>query len=1603
MRTWETLLLGLALLVGSSLSTLRQQECTASDYTASYTECKKGLRDLIYYWKQGSDCTVGSVKLPNNVFHLSCDITCGEGTYLPLGSMVCEPCNPGTFSIGGGVRVTDWSDSDHTWGGFDWKVYCKDKNGRAVGCDGWQMGGDGLYIYSGNITDNEQSILELGVTLIAEGHMHFQYRVDAEPGFDKLTFRINGESQFVTSITDGYARFSTNLTRGFYDFTWTYSKDYDRSEGEDAAFIKILEIGGLTYSQDECTPCARGQYNDDHKLEDCYDCPMNTYTDEVGQQSCKPCAANEYAYPGSYDCTERLPCTTNDYGVYYTDCMNGVRNKYYKFYEPVICNNASYTLPAVQNNLPCDQCDPGTYRDENSWRCKDCPDGTWSAVGAVGMAACTACDPGYAAVKGYNFVRWSEMHSELTTSCSGDCGSNGFRHMDSYIDSGIGHGVSVDVFLSMIAPLANGPGKVSFNFTLKCIRSCLLEFVDEGFQTASFDTATNRVVNYNLAWNPDDNGRHTLKWNFHRDDPTNANHNDRVMIHWIKVSGTSTGGASECVGCAAGTYSPGRVSQCTKCDVGEESAAKASTCYDCPPNYFNDVPGGVCLPCGHGTTSPQGSANCTTPCRYTTDFMGEWSRYTYNVEALKRDDEMWGPIYDDEYAKNDMTYYINVCSRKHHNHTCFDQRGNAIDSYACQITTHDYGVDLGRVMGFYDYEPNPAEGFILSYTQGKVCDNGPRQTNVTFICDPNAGVGAPVGTVPVESPTCRYNFIWNSTYGCPLCSPSHFTCFTLGQCRNGTQQQNCRWNSYPKRCHDGIALPNGRQVACVENHGIVCPAGQYVGDVSNGTNCTDCPAGHYSTGGGLEYSSWETLPEGFVSKCPDSNPGCSGWEARRHAIVASTHAKLSRTVQYDIAGNLTFTYWFSPDVDVGTLLRVLVDDVVATEISRLVLEPTKATIRHIDPGNHTITWEFFQYSPDPRRPHVAISNIYFGLGQAAQTFCFECPSGYAAGPNSGSCQICPANTRASAISYAVFCLKKKKGTYSVPGSTECKPVPEVCVADVHYATFHTKCVPSTSNPNGFQRWEYKQILTPSVCEEVPESNVTVECAPCPPFAYRSASGECVSCDKGFWNTGLGKCVDSSPGQFIARRLRLFEDEYSTSSWPTGWSTGCSGACFTPGWRVKGASIDSGDQSFDVYGPIDSWAKFTFTLITDGYIEFDFTSSSAMTTFQVYVGGVLQSLPTMGVRQHIAITKGTNAVVFNLFQPHGFRGVVTLSNVQLVGSNDGIAERQDCPPGHKSTGTSVTTCEICPAGTSSSYGQTTCTPCQPGTYAPSVGSAICQQCPPGSTNDQTGATSCDVTCKFNVTDTDITYSLEGFTETIQIVSIYGDWFINPCQHINEADCRRGNGSNIATAACLVDKAGTAHDNGKEVSFIPNTDTEIMDRGFLIRLSSGDKCEYNNGWRQTTLQVMCDPDVTTTRPTLSPVENNASLCDAHFLWSTIYGCPVCRDSDYMITAGECVDGTQDTFETKVNACNGPNTKNHKETSCSSTFKFPMGVVVASGIAFVALLAVAIFVFVKNRRISTKYNRLQESYNSMGHVQLDPMDSPPPSKKFSIEEDS
>ena len=95
---------------------------------------------------------------------------------------------------------------------------------------------------SGSIVDSEQSALTLRVQ--GPGTMTFRWMVSSEGGFDFFSYQINGEVQNSISGDVPWEVVSVNLVPGVNEITWSYSKDFSVSEGEDLGRVDQVTLSG---------------------------------------------------------------------------------------------------------------------------------------------------------------------------------------------------------------------------------------------------------------------------------------------------------------------------------------------------------------------------------------------------------------------------------------------------------------------------------------------------------------------------------------------------------------------------------------------------------------------------------------------------------------------------------------------------------------------------------------------------------------------------------------------------------------------------------------------------------------------------------------------------------------------------------------------------------------------------------------------------------------------------------------------------------------------------------------------------------------------------------------------------------------------------------------------------------------------------------------------------------------------------------------------------------------------------------------------------------------------------------------------------------------
>jgi uncharacterized repeat protein (TIGR01451 family) len=142
------------------------------------------------------------------------------------------------FIEGGKIGLTLFSDGfeDETLAPFN-----------TYGNAGWTANDSAAYTgsysaMSGNITDDESSVLNISLTISEDATLSFARKISSEESADYLTFYIDDISQGQWSGEYDWEVFSYSLSAGPHNLTWNYSKDSSGEAGVDAAWIDDVNI-----------------------------------------------------------------------------------------------------------------------------------------------------------------------------------------------------------------------------------------------------------------------------------------------------------------------------------------------------------------------------------------------------------------------------------------------------------------------------------------------------------------------------------------------------------------------------------------------------------------------------------------------------------------------------------------------------------------------------------------------------------------------------------------------------------------------------------------------------------------------------------------------------------------------------------------------------------------------------------------------------------------------------------------------------------------------------------------------------------------------------------------------------------------------------------------------------------------------------------------------------------------------------------------------------------------------------------------------------------------------------------------------------------------
>jgi hypothetical protein len=145
------------------------------------------------------------------------------------------------FAIQIGGNAEDFE--THDFSQFPWVT-----NGDSLWFTTNQLPYEGSYCTeSGNISENQESKLELEMNVLNDGNISFYRKVSCEghPGYtdyDYLAFYMDNVEKGRWDGVTAWERFEYPVTSGMHTFKWVYHKDYSVSSGEDCAWLDYIVL-----------------------------------------------------------------------------------------------------------------------------------------------------------------------------------------------------------------------------------------------------------------------------------------------------------------------------------------------------------------------------------------------------------------------------------------------------------------------------------------------------------------------------------------------------------------------------------------------------------------------------------------------------------------------------------------------------------------------------------------------------------------------------------------------------------------------------------------------------------------------------------------------------------------------------------------------------------------------------------------------------------------------------------------------------------------------------------------------------------------------------------------------------------------------------------------------------------------------------------------------------------------------------------------------------------------------------------------------------------------------------------------------------------------
>ncbi|CAG2176967.1 unnamed protein product, partial [Oppiella nova] len=446
--------------------TTRQQ-----DFKYSFTECDGDGRWRVSVPISPNTCVGGAPNAPIRV--PKCYMSCDSGHFLNTSALSCYPCAPGSYSLGGGIRIESFNTSLPS--GFHVTTSTINTSGTCTVylicgvfvvmiTKGWRVVSNYMESQSNATNDGCVSKMSYTVRVVKKGKLSFRYQYsipddltnailftfqyhnyddsDGDQGFDST---VNSKFPAATE-QQKWKDIQIELSKpGLYVFVWR-SVLIGRSRGyfpntvglrssifggrsashSDSGFIRIKNVfvDGVAFAS-ECTACEPGTFSDTLGAEMCTPCPPNTAFPGRGATKCNDCdPRDKYSPKGSAYCLQKPICGRNDYYSIDSDCDLQRRRKRidYKWIEPQICRDTNGVLPkweykecndtTIADKL-LDSCNLGQELTDDR-KCRFCDDNHYRDET---MDSCRSCPPSTSPAYALSYKVWHPLPEFMSTEC----------------------------------------------------------------------------------------------------------------------------------------------------------------------------------------------------------------------------------------------------------------------------------------------------------------------------------------------------------------------------------------------------------------------------------------------------------------------------------------------------------------------------------------------------------------------------------------------------------------------------------------------------------------------------------------------------------------------------------------------------------------------------------------------------------------------------------------------------------------------------------------------------------------------------------------------------------------------------------------------------------------------------------------------------------------------------------------------------------------------------------------------------------------------------------------------------------------------------------